>query len=157
MTDGKSMAVEFNNIADITFSPSTRVSMRMRDYLEKFTREARGGQEEYWQEKLEEFDSDLHLRWSHVRKQWLIVYDHYGKVEVIRSFSIGGFGEAFKYVKYNSILTSRSLRQMKKKQDEEEGRRVESAVSNAGAEFGEELYHATRGRVMTDSVKNDDF
>lgn len=143
---------------NIVFPPHAAKKLRMHAYLTKFTREARGGQEEYWQEKLQDFDPELSLRWSWLNKRWLVIYDHHGVVEVIRSFVPGqSFGEVYRYVKYNSSLTSRKLRELKKEQDAAAEKKIDNEIDDAGAEFGEELYHATRERVITDSVKDNQY
>lgn len=143
---------------DITLPPQTSAKLRMHAYFSKFTREARGGQEEYWQEKLTEFDPELFLRWSHLHKHWLIIYDHKGRIDVVKVFKpCQPFGDAFEYVKYNSILTSRKLRRLKKEQDEIVEKDIDKKIDECGAEFGEELHHATRERVITDAVKDNQY
>lgn len=138
---------------NVTFPPHAVKKLRMRAYLGKFTREARGGQEEYWQEKLQDFDPELSLRWSWLNKRWLIVYDHHGQIEVIRSFERGQpFGEVLQYVKFNSTLTSRKLQQFKREQDEAVEKEQDERIGEAGEEFGTELHHATRRRLISDGM-----
>jgi hypothetical protein len=139
-------------IPNIDLPPETVAKMKMRAYYNRYTREARGGQEEYWQQKLTEFDPELFLRWSYLSHRWLIAYDHKGKLEVITVFDPGGFGKAFNYVKYNSSLTSKKLRKLKQEQDEAVEKGIDEKIDDAGAEFGEELHHATRGRLISDST-----
>jgi len=144
-------------IPNITLSPQTAAKLKMRAYYQKYTREARGGQEKDWQEKLTEFDPELHLRWSYLSHRWLIAYDHKGQLDIITIFEDGGFGRAFHYTKYNSSLTSRGLRQLRKEQDEQVEKGIDKRIDECGAEFGEELYHGARRRVITDSVKDNQY
>jgi len=142
----------FNSINDISLSPNTIAKQCMRDYINKYTREAGGGQEEAWQKALTEFDPELYLRRSGLNKQWLIIYDHKGQIDVITIFKSGGFGRAFHYVKYNSILTSRGLQQLKKEQNAVAEKDIDDKIKDAGEEFGTELYHGARRRLISDGM-----
>ncbi len=123
----------------------------MQAYLSQYTREPRGSEVE-WQKKLTSLDSELVLRWSYLQSQYVVLYDHHGMVSVIRTFKPGEFGREFLNIRHNATMDTRKLRRMKEEYDEEHEKETDRMIGDCGAEFGIELHHATRGRVMTDGV-----
>lgn len=143
---------------NITFPPQTTAKLKILAFYNRFTREARGGQEEEWQRKLSEFDPELHLRWNWIYRHWAIYYNHHSVLSVIRVFKPGeSFGQAFENVRHNSTLTTRKLQQMRKDENERDEKEVNYRIDECGAEFGEELHNATKERMITDGVKDNQY
>jgi len=143
---------------EIALSKNTSIRLRMRALYNSQTREARGGQELGWQEKLTELDRELHLRWNYLREHWSVYYDHHGLLTTITTFKIAGeFGKVYKNLRYNAFLNARRLRQMKKEQDEQVEADQNHLINEAAEEFAVELHHAARGRVINDGVKDNQY
>lgn len=136
---------------DITISPRSRARLQMQAYLSTYTREPRGSEVE-WQKKLASLDSELVLRWSYLQNQYVVFYDHHGMMSVIRTFKPGEFGKEFLNIRHNATMNTRKLRQMKKEYDEGLEKQTDREINDCGEEFGIELHHATKGRMITDSV-----
>ena len=74
-------------------------------------------------------------------------------LSVIRSFGQNeSFGKAFANVRHNSTLNTRALIQMRKDLDDAENKRQRYDIDQCGEEMGIELHHATRRRVINDTV-----
>jgi len=135
----------------IIISPRSAARLRMKAYLYEHTREPRGSEVE-WQKRLTEFDPELILRWSYLCNQYIVFYDHHGELTTIRAFGPREFGQAFLNIKHNATLNARRLRRMKQRQEEEVEKGIDKEIEECGAEFGEELHHATRERLISDST-----
>ena len=145
-------------VEEITLSKRTSIRLRMRALYNLQTREARGGGELQWQRKLTELDPELHLRWTYLRKHYSVYYDHHGMLTTIATFKPWeSFGKVYQNLKFNAATTLKALYKMKQEQDEQTEKEQSDLIGECAAEFGEELHHATRGRVITDSVKDNDF
>lgn len=144
--------------SEIALSKNTSARLRMRAIINQVTREARGGQEKYWQEKLTELDRELELRWNVMHHHWAVYYDHHGLISCIASFKRpGDFGRIYKNLRYNAWLDSRSLAKLYEEQEAQFDAEQNKAVNECAEEFAEELHHATRGRVINDGVKDNDY
>jgi len=136
------------------FELSQRSSNRMhlRHLYENYTCLPSGTPTE-WDKKLKQFDPELFLRFSYISRNFLIFYDHNNTLSVIRSFGQNeSFGKAFANVRHNSTLNTRVLIQMRKDLDDAENKRQRYDIDQCGEEMGIELHHATRRRVINDSV-----
>ena len=88
----------------------------------------------------------------------MIFYDHHGLLSCIRSFGWEeSFNMHFRNIEHNAWLTSRRLQEMKKQQEIEVEKGIDEKIKECAGEFGEELHKATRERVITDSVKDNDY
>ncbi len=140
---------------DIALSKKTSVRLRMRGLYNLQTREARGGQELYWQKMLTELDPDLHLRWNYLSKIYVIYYDRHGflTVPIGGSFSpTDSFGKVYRNLQFNAHLTMRALRQMKKDYDEQVEADQNRPIEDCAEEVAIELHHSTKGRMISDST-----
>jgi len=144
-------------VEDIALSRNTSIRLRMRALYNHQTREARDG-ELVWQAKLTELDPELHLRWNYLRHHWTVYYDHRGMLTAIATFKPGEpFGKVYLNLRHNAYLDARRLRQMKKDYDEQVEADENKLINECAEEFGVALHHASRARVTTDSVKDNDF
>ena len=138
---------------EIALSKKTSIRLRMRALYDHQTREARGGQESYWQRKLTELDPELHLRWNWLRRHWSVYYDHNGTLTTVSTFGPGdSFGKVYQNLRHNAYLDSRRLRQMKKDYDEQVDADKNQQIEDCAEEFAIELHHSTKRRVITASV-----
>ncbi len=136
----------------IEFSPRTNAKMQLRHLYDNLSCLPSGTPAE-WDRKLREFDPELSLRFGHRSQRFLIFYDHHGTLSVITSFGkYESFGRAFANVKYNSIMSSRKLAQIRKEINKTEAKRQDYDIEQCAEEFAVELHHSTRRRVINDNM-----
>ena len=134
---------------DIEFSPRTAVNMYFRHLHDDLSCLPSGTPAE-WDKKLKEFDPELSLRLAYRSQRFLIFYDHHGTLSVIYSFGHDKpFGLVFAAIKHRSIMNAKWLKQARREINEAEEKRQDYEIEQCAGEFGTELHHACRGRVMT--------
>jgi hypothetical protein len=141
---------------EIVFSQKASADLRMRSFFHNLPLPP--GTPAEWDKKLKEFDRELHLRFNPESQNFLIFYDHRGKLSVIRSFAQDqSFAMEFWNVKHNSSLSIRHIMRMRKAEKEAEEKRQKDLIRECSEEFGNELHHATRGRVTNDAIVDNDY
>lgn len=142
---------------NIELSEHSKANMRLRDFYNNMTCLPPGTPTE-WDRKLKDYDPELSLRYNPRTGNFLIFYDHQGKLSVIRAFGrYESFGKAFLNLKHNSTLNLRKLKKMRADFEEETEKEIDHQIDECAEEFATELHHATRERVITDGVKDNNY
>jgi hypothetical protein len=137
----------------ISLSPAAAAKMQLRAYFNRYTCRPTGTPLDDWQRNLTELDPELHLRWSYIKHCWSVWYDHHGQLTCVASFGPDeSFGQVLQNLRVNAWLTTRRLRQMKADEEAAIEKEADDAIVEAAEEFGTELHHATRERVINDGV-----
>ncbi len=136
----------------IEFSPRTNARMQLRHLYDNLSC-LPSGTPTGWDKELKGFDPELSLRLAYRSGRFLIFYDHHSTLSVIASFGRHeSFGRAFANVRYNSIMNSRKLAQIRKEINEAEEKKQDYDIEQCAEEFAVELHHSTHRRVINDNV-----
>lgn len=137
----------------IELPPLASSKMLLRAQMHQNTREARGGQEEYWQQCLRDLDESLILRFNPRTEKWSVWYDYKGRISCLCTFGKGdSFARVMHRLRKNAWMDSKSLQEEKLIHEMNERKRQDDLIDDCAGEFAEELHHATRERVISDAT-----